>query len=230
MPRIFITGDTHGSIELKRLSNKNFPIARNLTKEDVVIICGDAGFMWDNTRETKYWDDWAEDRPFTIISCFGNHSNYNKLRSLPITEWSGAKVRKVRPHVMYVENGEIITLNNKTFFCMGGATSVDRAFRKEGRDWWPEEIPSKEEYELAAANLEKHNYQVDYIFTHTGPNSTIDKLSHYYMEHDELTTFLENYVKRFVAFKFWYIGHFHEDRTIDDKYWFLYRDIIEIEG
>ncbi|MBP5712228.1 MAG: metallophosphatase family protein [Prevotella sp.] len=136
MLRIFVTGDKHGSLELKHLSNKNWPLARELTRDDVVIICGDTGCMWDDSNETRYWDDWLEDRPFTTITCFGNHENYDKIRSLPREEWNGAIVRKVRPHVMYVENGEIFTLNDQTFFVMGGATSVDKVYRTEGKSWW----------------------------------------------------------------------------------------------
>ena len=229
MNRIFITGDTHGSLELKRLSNKNFPIAKTLTKEDTVIICGDAGFMWDNSNETKYWDDWAEDRPFTIISVFGNHSNYDLLRAIPITEWHGAKVRRVRPHVMYIENGEIFTLNNQTFFCMGGATSIDKVYRKEGVSWWPQEIPTWNEMDYAADNLRAHNFQVDNIITHCGPNYIVDKLFPYDRAHDDITNFLEKFVRMTTTFNKWYMGHYHVDRSYDNqKFEILYQDILKI--
>ena len=229
MNRIFITGDTHGSLELKRLSNKNFPIAKTLTKEDTVIICGDAGFMWDNSNETKYWDDWAEDRPFTIISVFGNHSNYDLLRAIPITEWHSAKVRQVRPHVMYIENGEIFTLNNQTFFCMGGATSIDKVYRKEGVSWWPQEIPTWNEMDYAADNLRAHNFQVDNIITHCGPNYIVDKLFPYDRAHDDITNFLEKFVRMTTTFNKWYMGHYHVDRSYDNqKFEILYQDILKI--
>ena len=228
MGRIFITGDKHGSLELKRLSNKNWPLARELTRDDIVIICGDAGFMWDDSKETRYWDDWTEDRPFTTIACFGNHEQYDKIRSLPREEWNGAIVRKVRPHVMYVENGEIFTLNNQTFFVMGGATSVDRARRVEGKSWWAAEIPSKEEMEHAVDNLEKHNMRVNHIITHTAPNWILDK---FWYEHDSLTNFLTNYVERFTQFDDWWFGHFHDNRNFgrDCNYHMLYHDIKEIK-
>lgn len=229
MNRIFITGDTHGSLELKRLSNKNFPIAKTLTKEDTVIICGDAGFMWDNSNETKYWDDWAEDRPFTIISVFGNHSNYDLLRSIPITEWHGAKVHKVRPHVMYIENGEIFTLNNQTFFCMGGATSIDKSYRKEGKSWWAAEIPTWNEMDYAANNLRAHDFKIDNIVTHCGPNYIVDKLFPYENAHDSITNFLEKFVRMTTNFNKWYMGHYHVDRSYDEqKFNILYQDILEI--
>ena len=184
--------------------------------------------MWDDSRETKYWDDWAEDRPFSIVTIFGNHENYHAIRSLPLEEWNGALVRKVRPHVTYVENGEIFTLNNKKFFCMGGATSIDKAYRKEGKSWWPEEMPSKEEMEHAATNLERCNMKVDYVLSHTPPNFILDK---WWNEHDSLTNFLSNYVDQFVDFKYHFFGHLHLDDVFEynnKKYIGLYHSIMEI--
>ena len=147
MNRIFITGDIHLNVDIKKLGFKNWPASRELDKEDTLIICGDAGFTWNDSNEVKYWCDWLEDRPYTVISVLGNHENYDLLRAIPITNWHGAKVHRVRPHVMYIENGEIFTINNQTFFCMGGATSVDKAYRKEGKSWWPQEIASYQEME-----------------------------------------------------------------------------------
>ena len=228
MSRFFITGDKHGSLELKKLSNHNWPMAKNLNHEDVICICGDAGFAWDNSNETEYWDDWTEKRPFTTIACFGNHENYDAIRALPIEIWNGARVRKVRPHIMYVENGEIFTFNHQTFFVMGGATSIDRVYRKEGKSWWASEIPSRKEMEYAADNLARYNMKVDHIITHTPPNFILDT---FWYEHDPLTNFLENYVRQYVSFKHWWCGHLHIDRNFGDDYNYhvLYNDIEEIK-
>lgn len=40
---------------------------------------------------------------------------------------------------------------------MGGGTSTDKVFRKEGVSWWKEEIPTKQEFDEAISNLDKHN-------------------------------------------------------------------------
>lgn len=215
-------------MELKLLSNKNWPLARELTKDDIVIICGDAGFMWDNSNETKYWDNWCEERPFTILAALGNHENYTAIRTLPLEEWNGGHVRKVRPHVMYAENGEIFTLNKQTFFFMGGASSVDRYYRTEGKSWWPDEIPSRAEMENAVNNLSAHNFKVNHIITHTAPNFILDK---FYYEHDSLTNFLTSYVQRFVSFDNWWFAHFHDNRNFGENYNYhmLYHDIEEIK-
>ena len=195
-----------------------------------MLIAGDAGFMWDNSKETQYWDDWAEDRPFSIMSAWGNHEAYPAIRSLPLIEWNGAKVRMVRPHVGYIENGEIFHLNGFSFFCMGGATSIDRVYRTEGINWFREEIPYAE-FDYAARNLAAHNMKVDYILSHCGPTSVIKALMpNAFSENDidPLTSFFEKYVKGNIKFKAHFMGHYHTDRTLFNKYYILYHDIIEI--
>lgn len=102
MNRIFVTGDIHLNVDIQKLSFKNWPSSRELDKEDTLIICGDAGFTWNNSKEVDYWCDWLENRPYMIVSVLGNHENYDLLRAIPTTEWHGAKVRRVRPHVMYI--------------------------------------------------------------------------------------------------------------------------------
>ena len=47
MGRIFITGDTHQSLDINKLNSKNFPLNSILIKDDILIICGDWGCIWD---------------------------------------------------------------------------------------------------------------------------------------------------------------------------------------
>ena len=42
-------------------------------------------------------------------------------------------------------------------------------FRVKGVSWWPEELPSAEEYSEALANLERAGWAVDCILTHCAP-------------------------------------------------------------
>ncbi len=42
---IFITGDTHCPSDIAKLKSENFP-QESLTKDDYIIIAGDAGFVW----------------------------------------------------------------------------------------------------------------------------------------------------------------------------------------
>ena len=45
---VYITGDMHGDIE--RLFDKGF---RKLRKGDVLIVCGDFGYIFDNSKKEK---------------------------------------------------------------------------------------------------------------------------------------------------------------------------------
>ena len=74
-------------------------------------------------------------------------------------------------------------------------------------------MPSDEEYEEAIRNLEAHNWTVDYIITHCGPNEVIDIYSKKFYGHDRLTDFLEE-VRQKAHYKRWYFGHYHDNLDI----------------
>lgn len=52
---IFVTGDTHGGVDEKKLHETHFVNGQSLTKDDYVIICGDFGYIFypinNNTQE-----------------------------------------------------------------------------------------------------------------------------------------------------------------------------------
>ena len=51
---IYITGDTHGEFDFRKLTTEYFPEGANHTKNDYVIICGDFGGVWDAAGYDKY--------------------------------------------------------------------------------------------------------------------------------------------------------------------------------
>ena len=53
---------------------------------------------------------------------------------------------------------------------------MDKMSRSEGIDWFPEEMPSKAEYQEGMDNLEQADFKVDYIITHTAPTEVVSKL------------------------------------------------------
>ena len=58
MARIFITGDTHGDIDIGKVSVRRWPLQKELTKEDYLIILGDAGLVWYNSPKDNYIQKW----------------------------------------------------------------------------------------------------------------------------------------------------------------------------
>ena len=96
---IFVTGDTHGEIDISKLNTKNFPIQRELTKDDYVIVTGDFGLVWDGSKADRHWQQWLNEKPFTTLFVDGNHENHELLQQYPVTEWNGGKVHQIQPSI-----------------------------------------------------------------------------------------------------------------------------------
>ena len=224
---IYITGDTHGPIDIHKLNKRYFDDS-TLTKKDYLIICGDFGLVWDKSSEEQFWLNWLNEKNYTTLFIDGNHENHSLLNSYPVEIWNGGKIHKIRDSVFHLMRGQVFTINNHTFFTMGGADSVDKDWRTPGKSWWPEEMPSDEEYIEANLNLYNYENEVDYIITHTAPTSIVNQLIPEIKPPDRLTDFLED-IKKSVKYKHWYFGHFHDDRDIDKKHTLLYYNIIPLE-
>ena len=215
---IFITGDTHGTFN--RFSSRNWPEGKTLTKDDYLIIVGDIGLIWSNdpdNREEAYNKKWFDSKPFTTLFIDGNHENHPRLKSFPDQELLGGTVKRVSDSIYYLLRGEVYTINNKKFFCMGGATSVDKVWRTEGISWWADELPSCAEYESGLNNLEKHDWKVDYVLTHTMPLKVFNDFGiEPIMEEGPKGCPVANYldmISEELTFKRWFFGHFHKNQT-----------------
>lgn len=228
---IMITGDTHCPIDINKLRTinpKSFGLDREFTKDDYLIICGDGGFVWCNRDdEDEYWQDWISKRPWTTLYVDGNHENHDLLDSMPIEEWRGGKIHRINDSLFHLMRGQVFEIDEKKIFTMGGAASHDKQWRIEGESWWAREMPSKEEYNEAFDNLEKHGNEVDYIISHCGPASVIKKCRRH-DESDELTRFFDIILQN-IKYKEWYFGHYHEDRALNNNCNVLYYSIHKID-
>ena len=45
-PRIYITGDTHGDIDIHKLTADRWPEGLKLSRDDILIIAGDFGLVF----------------------------------------------------------------------------------------------------------------------------------------------------------------------------------------
>ena len=247
---IFITGYTHS--DFTRFSTDKFPIQKEMTKEDYVIICGDFGGVWTFEQESnqeKYWLDWLNSKNFTTLFVDGNHENFTRLYDYPAVEWHGGKVHKIRDSVLHLMRGEIFDIDNKKFFTFGGAKSHDiqdgilnldeeekiYVYRKRGalfriRDysWWDLELPTQDEMKNGINNLEKINYKVDYIITHCCPTSIQAIISRGTYKKDYLTDYFQKISEK-CEFPKWYFGHYHDTRQINSQYVLLYEDVVPLK-
>ena len=197
-----------------------------MTKNDMVIIAGDFGGVWFGDSRDDETLDWLERLPFTLAFVCGNHENYDALERYPVAEWHGGKVHRVRPHVLHLMRGQIFELESYRFFTMGGAKSHDTNHRINHISWWRQELPSDEEYIEALQNLERYNWQVDYIITHCAPTS-IALMGSRHNEADRLTDFLQE-VRERAKYHYWLFGHYHDNRAIDEKHILLWEQIVRV--
>lgn len=226
---IYITGDTHGDIDFLKLrlfADNNL----QLTKNDYMIIAGDFGAVWSAKTLSENLKPY-EELPFTVLFVDGNHENFDLLNAYPVTEWNGGKVHVIKPNIIHLMRGQVFEIEGKTFFTFGGATSTDKAFRREGISWWQDELPTDDDLQEAFKNLERHNFKVDYIITHA-----CDEKALYYpplkLGNSMFSTYpenrmLSNFEER-VEYKHWYFGHYHLDGDLTDKKTVLYQKIREI--
>ena len=152
---LYVTGDTHGGLDMGKLykldSTGGSPGAG-----DIVAVCGDFGFPWDYSEVECEEIAWLESRPYRVVFLDGNHERYDHWASRPVEERFGGRVQRLAPAspLFRLMRGEVYELGGATVFCMGGATSVDRALRTEGVDWWPCELPDEQDFARARASLD----------------------------------------------------------------------------
>lgn len=238
---IYITGDTHIPIDIKKLNTTNFPLQKNMTKEDYLIICGDFGGIWDNSRQDLHWLKWLENKNFVTLFVDGNHENFELLNNeFHVVDFHGGKAHKIRENIYHLMRGEIFdlptndnTIEDKVYkiFVMGGAESHDKQYRVVGKTWWAEEVPAEHEYKNAKTNLENSLFNVDFIITHCAPTFVQSKISDDYPR-NKLTGFLETVALK-VNFKKWYFGHYHTDKKIGindvKEYVAIYDNVVKLE-
>lgn len=226
---IYVTGDTHGDIDFHKLTifAENFP---ELTKNDYVIIAGDFGGVWaENTIDSTLAP--FENLPFTVLFVDGNHENFNIINAFPVEEWNGGKIHRVRPSIIHLMRGQVFTIEGKSIFTFGGATSRDKYRRKENISWWEAELPTGKELDEGIANLQKHNNIVDYIITHSCDESAL-----YYPPlrnpYEPLKTYPENRILSIfqdtVKYKHWYFGHYHMDGQLNAEKTVLYQEVVKL--
>ncbi len=231
---IYVTGDIHGSIDIRKLLENN--VTKKITANDYVIICGDFGLVWNwkkEVRNEKKWLNWLNDRPWTTLFVDGNHECFPRLYSYPVKEWKGGKVHEIRPKVLHLMRGEIFEIEGNSIFAMGGAASHDRGPAKGDTDavigtgWWPEEIATTEELDYGLDNLEARGNKVDYIITHCLPTFYQEFIKKGEFPPDPMSEFFE-YLNKTVEYKHWYSGHYHCNVDITDKISVVFSRIIPI--
>lgn len=228
---LYITGDTHGDI--LRFTGEGSFCRGNLKKDDIIIVCGDFGFIFypegtAGAERQKNELETLSKQPYTILWVDGNHENFDLLGRFPTEERYGGTVHKIRHNIFHLMRGQVYDIEGKTVFTMGGAYSIDRCARTLGRSYWEEELPSNSEYREATKNLRESGNKVDIIVTHTAPRRIIRSMGCYPDAHDmELIGFFD-WLTDEISFEKWFFGHWHTDKQINNRFRALWFDVVEV--
>ncbi len=201
---IVVTGDTPG--EEGRFRYLDSPLEKNLGEDDKLIICGDFGYLSDDSYPERMFLRFMAEKPYQILWVDGNHENFDLLSEYPVEEWCGGKVHVIRrdksgkPKIIHLMRGQVFEIEGKKIFTFGGAYSIDKYMRTPHRSWWPQEMPSDDEKKEGIINLKKVNNKVDYIITHTAPEDTMCMFHPEHMKEQPLNNFLE-WVRENVNYK-----------------------------
>ncbi len=229
---IYIAGDTHRNFE--RIYN--FCERTGTTKNDIMIILGDAGINLMLSSMDDSLKSELELMPITLFCIHGNHEErpFN-IPSYEEQQWHGGIVYTDPryPSLIFAKDGEIYDFNGQNYIAIGGAYSVDKYIRlMRGYPWFISEQPSDEIKLYVEHQLDKIGWQIDGVLSHTTPKSyeptwaflsSIDQ-----SRVDKTTEIWLDKIEKKLKYKYWYAGHFHVDsqegpiklmfRSIDELY------------
>lgn len=188
MTKLRVIGDVHGKFSRYREIIRDVPFS---------IQVGDMGVGFINHGGIP-----SANPPFDAMSqgrhlfLRGNHDSPSACRK----------------HRYWITDGSMV---DGKIFCLGGAVSIDRAYRTQGLDWWPDEECSYEE-------LQRHidtyaTVKPDVVISHECPESVADEImARHNMQkiadgsrtRQALQAMLEIHQPRQ-----WYFGHWHRSQS-----------------
>ena len=187
---------------------------------DVVVQCGDFG-LWPG-RGVEYLEHVQEACERTNVDVLwlpGNHEDYDQIAEIEMAEADPFITMGRFTRIHYIPRGARWEWWGKRFMAIGGAVSVDRDGRIEGKSWWPQEVITNDDVDVA--NREPHG--MDVIFSHDCPQGVIipgigpdskNRPGEDYWPLDALADSQKSRVKLRRVWsvhqpKFWLHGHFH---------------------
>lgn len=216
---IYLTGDTHGRFDrIEQFCNR-----MNTSKDDILIILGDAGINFHENRNDMYLKQYIKKLPITLFCIHGNHEK----RPFSIETYKEINFHKgivyiedEYPNILFAKDGEIYDFNGLRTIVIGGAYSVDKNIRLlRGYPWFEDEQPSADIKQYVEQQLDDNDWTIDIVLSHTTPlkyeptemflfgidQKEVDKSTEEWLDsiEDKL-----NYNK-------WYCGHYHTEKKID---------------
>jgi hypothetical protein len=158
--RLTVAGDWHGDAGWARHVINH---AAQYDGARVIVQLGDFG-IWPGNAGRHYLDKVARHLQAADAICLfldGNHEDFPQLLDYPRDE-NG--LRMVRPRLFHISRGTRWAWGELTVLAVGGATSLDRPWRRPMRDWWPHEELTRTDIDRAV-----RDGRCDVMLTHDAP-------------------------------------------------------------
>ena len=208
---IWITGDKHG--ELSAMKLREF---HQIKKGDTLLICGDFGFVWDNSKQELKNRKKLSKRPYNIAFVDGCHENFELLETFETVDFCRGKAKRIEPNIFWLQRGEIYQIEGKKVLAFGGG-GMDSAQAQ----------PNPEQIERVVQNLERFDQDVDLILTHEPPFSVLGCMEdpgNSTLIHDVLEE-----IRTHCRYKKWFFGKYHQDKEIPPCYQAVYDKVVRFE-
>lgn len=228
---IYITGDKHREFS----GVKRFCEQHQTSMDDVLVVLGDAGINYCGEDRDRSYKKYLSRFPITLFCVHGNHE---------MRPWHVQGMEKVCfhgglayqendfPNILYAIDGQVYDFAGHLCLVAGGAYSVDKYYRlAKGWRWFEDEQPSEEikrDIRLAVQMCPR----IDVVLSHTCPQkftpiemfiSGVDQ-----SRVDRSTEEFLDEIEEKIAYKHWFCGHWHTDKTVQNLR-FMFNDITELE-
>lgn len=157
---LVVVGDWHGD------QGWALQTIRSAAREGarLIIHVGDFGFDWPGAKRNRYEERLNRaliEYGVILIISPGNHDNHDTIEKLPVDTDGLATFRS---NIRVLPKGGRTQVEGLRIGGLGGAFSVDKAWRQSGKDWWANEEPTSRDAERLVAGG-----PVDILITHDAP-------------------------------------------------------------
>ncbi|MCR2813035.1 metallophosphoesterase [Microbacterium sp. zg.Y1084] len=156
--RVAVCGDWHGNASWLRTVVSAIPVLA----PDVRTILQLGDWWMDAERTDALFQRTGIER---VLVTTGNHEPWNRLT--PLMEAHPGRAIRVSAATWILARPFRMSIGGREVLSLGGASSVDRAWRREGVDWWPDEAITEGHVEAAVAGG-----SADLLLTHESPEGT----------------------------------------------------------
>ena len=216
-PMIWYTGDIHGQVRRVREGLLRY----NVQPGDTIVMLGDLGLNYHgNARDRRRKTEMEQIAKNAGVNFFCIHGNHDMrpwhVPAMRETERYGGRgwVEDAYPHIFFARDGEVFSLEGRQCIVCGGAYSVDKNWRvRMGWTWFDDEQPSADIKRDVEAALERLDWKIDTVLTHTCPikftpteamfpgldQSKIDKTTEQWLDT----------IEDRLDYNHWFCGHWH---------------------